>query len=146
MAATKKTKLVSCCLFLTLTISAELMAEIYKWTDENGKIHFGDNKNSPSESLERVDLNPTNTMDAVEVRKAEKSIGNRSDAAARIAKEEKLRKEAEYWKRNNCRSEEVFSHHGGMQRYGVEMRREVFTRNITVCDSGIPDKYSRYIY
>ncbi len=75
----------------------------------------------------------------------DKSVSDKPDAAARMAEEEKLRKEARYWERKNCKKEEVFSHHGGMRGDGVTMRREVFTRTKTVCSRSIPSKYSRYI-
>lgn len=32
------------CIFLLLTISCIASAEVYRWTDKEGKIHFSDNK------------------------------------------------------------------------------------------------------
>jgi len=38
-----------------LLLSANVFAgEIYKWTDENGKVHFGDKTNAPKQSQEVI--------------------------------------------------------------------------------------------
>lgn len=40
---------------VALVISTHVFAgEIYKWTDENGKVHFGDKTNAPKQSQEVI--------------------------------------------------------------------------------------------
>ena len=53
-------------LFLLLALLLPLGmagAEIYKWTDENGRVHFGDAPQT-AENTESVDLSHINTYDA----------------------------------------------------------------------------------
>ncbi len=56
--------LILICLLMVLTASDGVLAEIYKWTDDEGKVHFGDSPPAASES-ESVDLSPTNTAEGL---------------------------------------------------------------------------------
>lgn len=53
---------------LILLIPTLTTAEIYKWVDEKGKVHFGERKPEGSEA-KTVDLKPLNTGDSVKVDK-----------------------------------------------------------------------------
>lgn len=46
------------CLVGLLLMSAPLQADIYKWTDPNGDVHFSD---KPHEGSEKIELPPTQT-------------------------------------------------------------------------------------
>ena len=56
------------CLTL-LVLAAHLSADIYKWTDPAGKVHFGDQPPAAEETptLEQVRLRPINSFQRVEV-------------------------------------------------------------------------------
>ena len=43
-----------CALWLLLLAQGVGASEIYKWTDENGKVHFGDQANAPKKSEEVI--------------------------------------------------------------------------------------------
>lgn len=48
-------------LWLTLLISLPLQADIYRWTDAEGRVHFGE-KPPAGHTAERVQSQPLNTM------------------------------------------------------------------------------------
>ena len=49
-----------------MAIAGSASAQIYKWTDENGNVHFGDKRNKPtSVESHEVGLGKINTLDEV---------------------------------------------------------------------------------
>jgi len=52
--------------FLCCFTAFPLQAEIYKWTDEKGRVHFGD-KPVAQHTAEPVELSKMNTMTAVDI-------------------------------------------------------------------------------
>ena len=57
---TKANAILSLILFFCFS-SAANSGQIYKWVDENGKVHFGDRPNS-NQSQQEVELKPLNTV------------------------------------------------------------------------------------
>lgn len=58
-------------LILSICCAVQVQAgEIYKWTDENGKVHFGDKTNAPKQSQEVVvkPVSGTGTMPSYNVK------------------------------------------------------------------------------
>jgi hypothetical protein len=58
--AMKSHPLVLClaaCLVYSALIDVVYAAEVYKWTDENGKVHFGDRLSAPSNG-QKIDVKP----------------------------------------------------------------------------------------
>jgi glutaredoxin len=50
---------------LLLLLSAPVGAEIYRWTDSDGSVHFSDEKPAnPNQAVEQVQLGPVNTYAA----------------------------------------------------------------------------------
>ena len=67
--------LVALLLFFTALSSANTSAEIYKWVDENGKVHFGDAPPT-SKKAQSVDLKPGNSFSNNQPNKAPTSPAN----------------------------------------------------------------------
>lgn len=51
-------------LFTLLFINTPVIAEVYKWTDKNGNVHFGD-RPVDQESTTIVNVKPTNSTQAI---------------------------------------------------------------------------------
>jgi hypothetical protein len=134
--------------FTFIFLSMSIQAEIYSWTDDQGRKHFGDKDKLPSESSVEVKLKPMNTMDEMHRTVSDgetardKHLQLKKDLAEEIKKENKLRAEAIKWKNKNCPSVQVFAGHGGMNSDGT---RQVNTTSVQKCSGAIPGKYARFI-
>jgi hypothetical protein len=53
-------------LLMALLVSAAAMADVYKWTDEDGVVHYSD---QPHPGAERIQISGTNTFSAPTVRR-----------------------------------------------------------------------------
>ena len=74
-------------LALILVVQAPLNAaeKIYQWTDEKGKVHYGDKRNSPEEA-ETVEVEEPNTADTFEPIEALKKTAPDSEPDSRATK------------------------------------------------------------
>lgn len=53
-------------IMLSVALAGPASGQIYKWTDENGNVHFGDKRNKPaSVESQEVGLGKINTLDEV---------------------------------------------------------------------------------
>lgn len=52
-------------LFFLIAFSSSVLAEIYQWRDENGKVHFSDSP-PPEVNAEKKELDTINVGDSVE--------------------------------------------------------------------------------
>lgn len=68
-------KLLAMSTLLLLTVSASPLAEIYKWTDKNGKVHFTDNPPN-NQQVEKVEVK-INTYTAVEIKPLVERLGRK---------------------------------------------------------------------
>ena len=57
-------KLLPLCVALLFAGSA--VADVYKWVDKDGKIHYGDEQNAGANTAEKVDATPTNSYSSKE--------------------------------------------------------------------------------
>lgn len=60
-------KHISPLILLCVSLSNVSYAEIYRWTDANGKLHFGDKAPFQQPTVETIILKPINTFEGVEV-------------------------------------------------------------------------------
>ena len=68
-----------------IAASASMAGEIYKWTDEQGSVHYEDRPEG-GEKVERVDIVSHNTDNAAVQARVEAAQAARSEAAAQKAK------------------------------------------------------------
>ena len=128
-------KLIICIILSILPCS--LSAEIYKWTDENGKVHFGDKKSSAVAS-EEISVSATNSSAPIKVKKPvaiadKKAMKKQSDPV----------KEAKRWERKHCIDGMILErfYHGNKNRCIISNRIPV-----AVCDMKLPSKFIKYIF
>lgn len=71
---------------LVLLCNSAHAAEIYRWTDEKGKVHFGDKPNVPPGEAKRIDTSGANLSDS-QRREAElRAMRDRNEATRDLRK------------------------------------------------------------
>jgi len=80
-----------CALFLLLSTS--VFAEIYKWTDANGNVHFGDNPDNKQKATElNIDVESRSGVTHSSGRNKHRDLLLKQSAEARAEKAEKKKK------------------------------------------------------
>jgi type I site-specific restriction endonuclease len=83
-------------LLLSLLASVVTHAEVYRWTDANGKVHYGDKK--PKAAAEDITekVNQVNVDTSTEERKKLETIFRKENEADREFKREQAKPDAEF--------------------------------------------------
>jgi len=80
-----------------LFFAGSAFADVYKWVDKDGKVHYGDEKSADTNTAEKVDETPANTFSSKEAMTDEmrKQLeDSEKDRAAKEADEKAAAKEA----------------------------------------------------
>lgn len=129
---------------LVLVVAASgVHSQIYKWVDENGKIHYSDRK-PPSQETEEITLKPTNVMEPTKALEndAERKQGDDEKLKKRRREEDALRDEARAWEQKNCSNRSIPVYAGGVAHNN---RRAAGSRWVKVCDFTVPRAYQPYV-
>lgn len=79
-------------IFSTLLVAGSAHAEVYKWVDENGRVHFGDKAPSQQKQVQTLDL-PESAPAAPTVDPSDEERRQRQERLTRALAEERLEKE-----------------------------------------------------
>jgi hypothetical protein len=132
-----------------LCVSSAATAQVYKWVDENGKVHYSDKKppNSENKAVEELTEEELNTYnidasgdDGVDVERLKKDRERRENQRA-SEQERRLVQEAEAFRGKNCSSgvEDVRRGNAGGGT------RVVGTREFKRCQVPIPPSLQPYL-
>ena len=78
--------------FISMFLTSPVMSEVFRWTDNEGRVHFGDQPPEQARGLEQVDILPGPSDE--QILQAKELAGQR-EAAVRQMEQERLQREAE---------------------------------------------------
>lgn len=82
-------------LFMSCAVMAKETERVYKWTDENGVVHYGDSVPAEYRDMEKAVLNEHGVMiDSIRGKKTEEEIAEEK-RLARLAEERELKRQQE---------------------------------------------------
>ena len=101
MKHSKYLRQISCFALLSM-LSATVFAEMYKWVDENGEVHYSDKQ--PAAEVETETIKPPPEADVEQARKELEARQSRykTEESEKPAEEEKVSEEELAVKKRNC--------------------------------------------
>ena len=90
------------CFTLLAMLSSTVFAEMYKWVDENGEVHYSDRQ--PPADVETETIKPPPTVDVEQAKKELEARQNKfkTEESEKPAEEEKVTEEELAVKKKNC--------------------------------------------
>lgn len=135
-------------IYLSVTLCAAFVgycspgiAEVYKWVDEEGKVHFGDRKSAPRGS-KQIEIDRTNVAEPVKIVKRPAKPKEISTEEEEKQQQAAMSMQAARWKDQFCRDDFVY------EFYFNEATRRCMLHSrfdVVICERRPPSDFLDYI-